>query len=149
MSDYNFRVLRLKNPEECESFARNVEKGYPELAKEARCRAVELRAVAHGVEIDAEREALEAIYAVEEVLSQRHGKKVRAARTWQSVKRYGILQTVERTVSRSKPTDGYAALVEMGMDNFTFEAVVLRHQTLFQPETVERAKARIDECKNV
>jgi len=52
---------------------------------------------------------------------------------------------VERVVSRTKETDGYAALVEAGMHDFTFEAVVLRHPSLFAPETVERAKQRISE----
>jgi len=52
---------------------------------------------------------------------------------------------VERVVSRTKETDGYAALVEAGMHDFTFEAVVLRQPSLFAPETVERAKQRISE----
>jgi hypothetical protein len=145
---YDHRVLHLKTPEECESFAKNAERlGHPELAQQARRRAVELRAAAYGANSDAEREALEAIYAVEEILSQRNGRKTRASRTWQSIKRHGILQTVERVVSRRQPTDGYTALVEMGMDDFTFEAVVLRHRALFQPETIERAKTRIAERK--
>jgi hypothetical protein len=76
-----------------------------------------------------------------------NGKKTRASRTWQSIQRHGTLKTVERVVSRRKSTDGYDALVEMGMDDFTFEAVVLRHQTLFQSETIERARARLDERK--
>ncbi len=141
------KVSRLKTSEDCESFAKNVEAKHPDLALQARRRAVELRAVAHGAETVAEREALEAMYAVEEVISQRNGKKTRASRTWQSIQRHGILQTAECVVSRSKPTDCYEALVEMGMDDFTFEAVVLCHETLFQPETIERAKARLNERK--
>lgn len=141
----NDKVARLKTPDDCENFAKNVEGKFPELAQAARRRGVELRAAVFGAVCDAEREALQAVYAVEEVASQRNGRRTRASRTWQSIQRYGILETVERVVSKKQPTDGYMALVEMGMSDFTFEAVVLRHPTLFKPETVEQAQARINE----
>lgn len=76
------RISRLTTPEECEQVALNVETRLPELAREARRRAVELRAAAHGAITDAEREALEAVYAYERVLSKTKGKNVRASRTW-------------------------------------------------------------------
>ena len=138
------KVARLKTYEECESFAKNVQEKYPALAAQARRRGVELRAAAHSANTDAEREALEAVYAVEEVMSHRNGKKTRASRTWQSFARHGILPAVERVVGRAKPTEGYAALLEMGLEDKTFEAVVLRHKELFQPGTVERARSRIE-----
>jgi hypothetical protein len=137
------KVARLKTPEECESFAQNAETQYPALAQEARRRAVELRAIAHNARTDAEREALRAIYAYEEVLSQKNRKKTKASRTWQMIKRHGIIGTVDRAVNRKEETAGYAALIEMGMQDFAFEMVVLRHPKLFRPETVSRAKARV------
>lgn len=141
------RVARLKTPDECLSFAKNVEARHPDLARQARRRAVVLRAAAFGAGSAAEREAIEAVLAVEAVMSQVNGKKTRASRTWQSIDRHGILQTVERVVSRSKETTGYAALIEMGMEDFTFEAVVLRHQELFNAETVEHARQRLEAPK--
>lgn len=141
------RVTRLRTSDECESFAKNVEAKFPDLARQARRRAVILCAASYGATTVAEREALEAVYAVQEVMSQRNGKKTRASRTWQSFERHGILQTVERVVSRARETEGYAALVEMGMDDFTFEAVVLRNPDQFQPETIERARQRLAELK--
>lgn len=138
------RVLKMKTPEECENLAKNAEKKQPEIAKQARRRAVELRAAAYGAKTVAEREALEAVYAVEEVRSTK-SRRAHASRTWQSIKKHGILPTVERVVARAKETEGYASLVAAGMDDFTFEAVVLRHPELFAPETVERAKGRA--CK--
>jgi hypothetical protein len=140
------RVARLTTPEECEQFAKNAdERGHPDLAKDARRRGVELRAIAHGAHTDVEREALQAVYAVEEVATHRNGRKTRASRTWQSFERHGILETVQRAVCRRAPTEGYEMLVEMGMDDFTFEAVVLRYPTLFRPETVERAQERVNQ----
>ena len=69
------RIARLKTPQECERFAKNADAlNETELAKAAKKRAVELRALEHGAESDAEREALEAIYAVEEIATQRNGR---------------------------------------------------------------------------
>jgi hypothetical protein len=136
-------IARLKTAEECESFAKNVEKTHPELAQQARRRAVELRAASYGATTDAEREALQAVFAVEEVLTQKNGKKTKASRTWQSINKYGIIGTVQRVVNRSKQTDGYTALRDMGMADFTFEAVVLRHPTLFSADALSRAQTRL------
>jgi hypothetical protein len=137
------RVTRLKSPEDCESFAKNVEVKHPDLARQARRRAVELKAIAYGATTDAEREALQAVYAAEAALSAKNGKKTRASRTWQSINRWGLLQTVERVVSKKKVTDAYTALIDMGMADFTFEAVVMRHQEAFSSDTVANAQARI------
>ena len=137
------KVLRLKTPEDCESFAKNVEEKYPNLAREARRRAVELKATAYGAEKESEREALQAVYAAEAALSAKNGKKTRASRTWQSIARWGLLQTVERVVCNRKETDAYKALVDMDMADFTFESVVARHPNDFNAETVARAQKRL------
>lgn len=138
------RVARLKTPEDCEQFARNVADRLPELAIEARRHAVELRAAAHGAKTEAEREALQAVYAYERVLREKHKKTVRASRTWQMIERHGIIAAVERVVKRKDVTVGYKALVEMGMPDFAFEAVVCRHPTAFSTEAVERSRERLD-----
>lgn len=138
------RVARLKTPEACEQFAINVEeRGKPELAAEARRRAVELRAAAHGASTAVEREALEAVYAYERVLFARHGRKTTASRTWPMIDRYGIIKAVERIVRRKKETAGYTALVTMGLQDMAFEAVVLRHPEVFSKEAVEQSRERL------
>jgi hypothetical protein len=142
------KVERLTTPEECEQFAENVQKTLPVLAQEARRKGVELRAAAHGAESAAEREALRAVYAYERVLSAKHGHTTRASRTWQMIKRRGIIGAVESAVNRKQETVGYAALVEMGMQDFAFEVVVSRHPDLFSPDTVERAQTRMKEWKH-
>ncbi len=138
----DYRVERCKTPEECETFAQNVEKTHPDLAKAARRRAVELRAAAQGATTEAEFDALRAVCAFEEVRSQETGRKARANRTRQSFDRIGIIPTVEKVVARKTSTDGYAALVNAAMEDFTFEAVVLRHPTLFTAEALIQATKR-------
>ena len=63
------RVKKIATPEKCEIFAKNcIERGRPDLAAQAKERAVQLRAEEYGAESEAEKEALEAVYAYEEVL---------------------------------------------------------------------------------
>lgn len=139
-------IAKLTTPASCEQFALNVEaSGKHELALRARRRAVELRAAEHGAVNQAEREALEAVYAYERVLSAHKGRGTRASRTWQMIERHGIINAVERVVARSAESAGYAMLVNMGLQDMAFEAVVLRHPELFSVEAVRRSRQRLDE----
>ena len=139
------RVTRLRTPEECDQFAMNVIDSFPELAQEARRYAVELRAESYGAATAAEREALQAVYAYERVISEKRGKTVRATRTWQMIKRHGLIPAIERVVKRKDVTTGYKALVEMGMSDLAFEAVVCRHPSVFSPEALRHSEERLKE----
>ena len=140
------RVKRIDTVKKCENYAANaLERGHPELAAQARQRALEIRAEAYGASNDAEREALQAIYAYEEVLSHKNGKRTPASRTWQMIKRHGIIEGVERAVNRPVETQGYKALVEMGLEKYAFEYVILRHPALFSDEAIALSKSRTAE----
>jgi len=143
------RVKKLDTPEKCEIFAKNcIERGREDLATQAKQRAVQLRAMSYGAETKAEQEAIEAIYAYEEVLTARNGKKTRAGRTWQMIARHGIIGTVERAVNRPVETQGYTALVEMGLEDYAFEAVIIRHPELFSQEALTISEERMNQWKN-
>ena len=143
------RVKKIKTPEKCEVFAKNaIDKGHPELAQEAKIRSIQLKAEAYGAESEAEIEAIQAVYAYEEVLTLKNNKKTRASRTWPMIERHGILVAVERAVNRESETQGYNYLVEMGLQDFAFEAVVIRHPDLFSSECVDISKQRIAEWEN-
>jgi hypothetical protein len=138
-------IAKLRTPEDCEQFALNVEaRGKPELALAARRRAIELRAAAHGASLTVEREALEAVYAYERVLYSKHGRKTRASRTWQMIERRGIIPAVEHVVTRTDESTGYTALVKMGLEDKSFEAVVLRHPDAFSTQAVQRSRKRLE-----
>jgi len=138
------RVARLRTPADCEVFASNArERGAPELAEQARKRGVQIRAESHGSASDIERECLEAIYAYEEILSEKRGKRQPASRTWQMIRRHGILPAVERIVTKRGESTGYTALAEMGLSEFAFEAVVLRHPEHFTAEAISLSKERL------
>jgi len=99
------RVAKLQTLEDCEKFSKNAERlSHDDLVDDARRRAVELRAAKHGATSEAEKECLKAIYAYEEVLARKNGKRTRATRTWQMIDRHGILGAAERAVNRASET---------------------------------------------
>ena len=140
------RVARLTSPEDCEKFAKNaIRLGRPDLADQARRHSIDLRAAEYGDASEVEKECIQAILAYEEVLSRKNGRRTRATRTWQMIKRRGILGAVERAVIRPTQTVGYELLVEMGLADFAFEAVILRHPEQFSEEAVQRSELRLSE----
>ncbi len=143
------RVKKLDTPEKCVIFAKNcLVRDRKDLATQAKRRAVQLRAESYGAETEAEKGAIEAIYAYEEILTARNGKKTRAGRTWQMIKRHGIIGTVERAVNRPVETQGYTALVEMGLEDYAFEAVIIRHPDLFSKEALQISQERMNQWKS-
>jgi len=138
------KVVRLSTPEECEIFAANAaERGRIDLSFQAKRRAIELRAAQYGAKTRVEKECLEAVYAYEEALNLKHGRRVRAQRTWQAIESKGIIQAVDDMVSHSDPTDGFRALEKMGLMECAFEAVVLRHPELFSAKAIQQSQARL------
>lgn len=134
----------LETPAECDQLIANVEKRNPELAKRAVRKKVELLAGKHAAESDAEIEALQVIYAYEEVLTKINGRRTKAARTWQLVKKYGVIGAVEKAVNRKDETMGYRVLVDMGLQDLAFEVIVLRYPHLFSPEALAISKKRMN-----
>ena len=142
------RVKNLDTPKKCEVFAKNaLLNDREDLAKQAKEHAIELKAEDYGAETLAEREAIKAVYAYEEVLSARNGKKTRASRTWPMIQKYGIINAVERAVDSKAETKGYTALLEMGLEAYAFEAVILRYPELFSESAVEISQRRMSEWK--
>jgi len=136
-------IAKLRSPEGAKQFAANVARRDPELAKRATRRGVELQALAKGASSQVELECLEAVYAYELAMSQRDGKTKRASRTWPMIERDGILPAVEHIVTKPEPSIGYTTLVQMGIEDKAFEAVVLRHPSHFSAKAVSSASARL------
>lgn len=145
----DYRIARLSTPEECRQFIINVEKADPALADQARRRSIELQAQHAGGTTEVEREAYEAVYAYEAVLSKQKGKRVCASRTWQMIKRHGIIGAVERAVNRPDDPSGYTALVAIGMEDLSFEAIVLRYPESFSSEAIGRCQVRLTKYKSL
>ena len=136
-------IDRLKTPQECEQFAKNVESKRPDLVGEARRRAVSLRADEHNASSPVLRDIWESVYAYEEVLYLEHKRRLKAAHTRRSIARRGALEAIEEIVKRRAVTEGFHRLRNAGLFDKSFEAVVLRHPTEFSEQAVETARAKL------
>lgn len=110
---------------------------------------IQARALTHNPGNEVERAAVEALYAYEEALSATRGRKTRAARTWPMFEKYGIVAAFQRIVLRHEDTGGYKVLVDMGLEDLTFEQVVLRHREHFSPEAVRVSEERLAKLQAV
>ena len=55
----------------------------------------------------------------------------------------GVVPAVETIVKRPAEKVGYRTLVELGLGDKAFEAVVLRHEALFSPDAVKTSRDRL------
>ena len=145
-------VKDLKTSEDCEKFARNLDRlGKPDIANNARLKGVKLRVVEktncyikdNGNISAVERDTLIAIYAYEETLRKKYGKAQRAQRTWNAIKNNGIVSAAESAVKKQEDRVGYIALAEIGLEDLSFESVVLKYPDDFSEKAVSAAKSRL------
>jgi hypothetical protein len=140
----DYRVERLRTPAECEIFAKNATaRNHPELALAAQRKAIDLKVSTHEIGSAVEAEGLAAVYAYEALLTRRNGKKTRATGTWQAIKRYGIIEAIQRAVSRPPEGPATVTLRDLGLEDLTFEALVVRHEASFSAAAIEVSKARL------
>jgi hypothetical protein len=146
MPDEKFMKLvgHLKTPEDCEQVALNVEAKQPAFAVAARRKAIEIKASTHKATSEAEEHALQAVYAYERVMTLERGRKTRATRQWQMITKLGIIVAMESIVKNPTESAGYEALVKMGMQDMSFEAVVVRHPDVFSVEAVTQSRHSLD-----
>jgi uncharacterized protein YecA (UPF0149 family) len=137
-------VGHLKTPEDCEQVALNVEAKQPDFAVAARRKAIEIKASTHKAANEAEEHSFQAVYALERVMTLERGRKTRATRQWQIVTKVGIIAAMESIVKNPTGRAGYEALVKMGMQDMSFEAVVLRHPDVFSAEAVAQSRQSLD-----
>ena len=138
-------INKLKTPEECIQFANKC----TDLAREASRRAIELRALTHGNISTVETELWKALYAYEEILTKKNQRRTLAGRTRQMITRYGIIGTAERAVNRKIEAMGYKVLVEMGMQDLTFESVITKFPESFGKDIVKLCSERLKEFKKI
>ena len=138
------KVERLKTPEECRAFIENARlRGFDELAKQAYRRIIALRTQGYGPKNDIERQCVEAIYAYEEVISARSSRRITASKTWQAAKQHGIFVAVGKAAGRPEDPEIYPMLVSLGLEQFAFENVVVRHPDEFGFEALQQSRARV------
>jgi hypothetical protein len=59
------------------------------------------------------------------------------------IEKHGMIEAVDRAVNRPEETQGYNSLVEMGLENFAFETVIVRYPDQFTTKALQISKERI------
>jgi hypothetical protein len=141
------RVARLRTPEECAIVAKNaMALKRPDIALEARRKAIEMLVASHPAGSPVETETLAAIYASEAAMTHQRGKKARATRTWEVVRKKGLIAAAERALHSE---DDHATLVELGLEDLSFDALILRHPESFSAAAVAASTARDTERRKI
>ncbi len=149
-NDMDQRVKNLKTVADCKVFAQNArELNRIDLANQARERTIELNAQTHSADSNVEREGWEALYAYEEYLSARNGKKTRAIRQRDLIKRRKIVPAIEQiVVNGTVETEGFEMLLEAGLLDYSFESTILRHPESFSANAATVARARLSQFQD-
>ncbi len=90
------------------------------------------------------REMWEGIAAYENYLFEKHnGKNVKAAYTRRKIKNKGVLQSLIEWTDMDKETEGFQALVKIGLPELTGEYIVAKYASRFPDIIVEKAHRRL------
>ena len=136
-----------KTPDECDRLMVNaLRAGNENVALLARRRKIVLQAAPHGVTKPVEVEAWRGIYAIEEYRRSQGKRNWRANYTRRAIanRNGNIVSTVDDTVSKPKPTDGFQEMIDAGLAEFLWERLVLRFPDQFSPRAIEQARARLN-----
>ena len=82
------------------------------------------------------RAAFEAIATYEQTLQEKHGKNIKASRTRQKIAKKGVYQSLLEWSKLHGNRPGFHSLIEAGLLELTFEAVVVRFADRFPPDAV-------------
>ena len=143
-----YYIDMAKTAADCDNLITNaVRVGNTELALLARKRKIVLQAAEHGATVQVEVEAWNGIYAIEEYRRSQGKQHWRANYTRRAINnRNGdIVATVDDTVSRADPTDGFQEMIDAGLEEFLWERLVLRFPDEFSVRAVEQARTRLRE----
>ncbi|WP_262966710.1 hypothetical protein [Methylobacter psychrophilus] len=140
---YEISIDNLKSEIECERFSINaLKKDRPDLVKCINRKSIDLlvkKYPGYASLREVEIESLKATYSYEKILRLKNGKRTQATYTWRSIKNYGI-------VSKPRDTSGFTNLSEMGLKDYSFEAIVLKYPNAFSNSAVEQATFRFAGC---
>ena len=141
-------VAMAKTPADCDNLMNNAERvGNDELALLARKRKIVLLAEQHGALNQLEIDAWNGVYAIEEYRRSMGKKHWRANYTRRAINNRdgNIVATVDETVSRASPTDGFQEMIDAGLEEFLWERLVLRFPEQFSVKAIEQARSRLGE----
>lgn len=87
----------------------------------------------------------QSIHCLEDALKIERGKTIRLNRTRQKISRDGEYKTVADLVL-GKQSEGFDMLIDRDMSELTFEAVAIKHKSLFSNDVIEAARTRLSKA---
>jgi hypothetical protein len=114
------------------------------LEAQALDRARELQAIEEGSHTPAKQASAKALYAYEEGQTYLKGRTFRANRTRKMLADHGPLMAAERMVLSSKASVGYDVLGEAGLQELSFESIVIRFPDEFSEDAQDASRARLE-----
>jgi len=91
-----------------------------------------------------ERRIWEAVAALEEILSDRNGRRQPAGYTRRKIKTAGAVKTLSDWALSRKETEGFQILVDDGLAEFTGEYIIMEYPDRFDENVVNAARARLE-----
>ncbi|MCY3689703.1 MAG: hypothetical protein OXI13_14055 [Gammaproteobacteria bacterium] len=85
-------------------------------------------------------------------LSNREYEKIiagSAIRTRQMLEHHGEVKALSLLMESGDIQTGFRRLIQANKSQFTFEAIVIRHEELFRNDVVEAAKFRLENAENL
>ncbi|MFM0083483.1 hypothetical protein [Paraburkholderia sediminicola] len=133
----------LKSRDDCTQFVKNVGDRHPHLVLAARQRSVEVQVNAMNLDSALRRDIWSVVFAQEEAIFVKNGRRLRAGNTRKAITNRGELAAVAYIVMQPG-SESFELLHSLGLGDYTFEAVVLRHQEHFSSDVVEAARRKLD-----
>lgn len=150
---YEISIANLTTEKACENFVANAEKKQRyDLAKKARCRVLDIvvqKRSDFAQLNDIQIACLKAVYSYEQVLKVKNGKRVSAHYTWRKINNHGIVNAVDQLVSQTQPSSGFNLLKKIGLEEYSFEAIVLKYPSAFSAMAQQNAVNRFQPVKVV
>ncbi|MEX2642328.1 MAG: hypothetical protein WD270_02665 [Acetobacterales bacterium] len=90
------------------------------------------------------REFARILMAYEQLVTEKDGKRTAASRTRQKIRRKGVEPSLEDWALAPQPSEGFALLMDHGLESLTGEHLVVKYADRFSGKAVEAAKARLE-----
>jgi hypothetical protein len=142
-----YDVSKLKTVEECRIVMERTKKlGLDELYEGVFKRMCE---IVGGEQNDPNdpiiKDFFEMLGALEQLLSEKNGKKTAATRTRLKLKNKGVIQSLIEWTRAKTETPGFKLLVEKGLAQYTGEFIVVKYSSRFPSDVVILAKERLQQ----
>lgn len=134
--------MKMDDPEKIRNLMKNAEGKAPEIVTACKRRLFQLSGRDYDDPI--ERRIWEAVAALEEILSAKNGRRQAAGYTRRKIRETGAIKTLSDWALSPKETEGFVALINDGLAEFTGEFIIMEHPDRFDDAVLVAARERLE-----